>query len=195
LNKAEIRSLALQNRDALSAEARQSASLAICRSIMDEDLFLDAGGIHVYLPIGSEVDIRPLIDVAWELGKKVGMMRVMDDGGICQYTITPETEYQTATKMKMKILEPIDAEMFEMNDCDLVIVPVVAIDEECNRLGYGRGYYDQFLSHYPRPTIGVAFEAQVVPRLPVDEGDIQLDMAYTEERMIGEGMGRPLQTF
>jgi 5-formyltetrahydrofolate cyclo-ligase len=194
LNKAEIRSLALQNRDALPAEDRASASLAICRSIMEEDLFLDAGGIHVYLPIGSEVDIRPLIDMAWEMGKEVGMMRVMEDGGTCQYAITPETEYQTAST-KMKILEPVTAEPFDMNKCDLVIVPVVAIDEDCNRLGYGRGYYDQFLTHYPRPTIGVAFEAQVVPQLPVDEGDIKLDMAYTEQRMIGEGMGRPVQTF
>ena len=160
---------------------------------MDDDLFLDAGGIHVYLPIGSEVDIRPLIDVAWEMGKRVGMMRVMEDGGTCQYTITPETEYRTATRLG--ILEPIDGEPFDMNDCELVIVPVVALDEQCNRLGYGQGYYDQFLKHYPRPTIGVAFEAQVVPHLPFDEGDVQLDMAYTEERMIGEVKGRTIPVF
>lgn len=180
--KNEIRREALDRRNALSESERAEASLAICQRIMADDRFLDARGVHVYLPIGSEVDIRPLIDVAWELGKGVGLMRVSEDGGSRQYRITPETTYTTGT---LGIAEPNDAEAFDMDRCDLVIVPLVAADEEGNRVGYGKGYYDQFLTHFPRPTIGAAFDVQVFPQLPNDELDIQLDAVITETRVLG----------
>ncbi|HVZ39142.1 MAG TPA: 5-formyltetrahydrofolate cyclo-ligase [Candidatus Kapabacteria bacterium] len=180
-SKNDIRRDALTRRDAIPADVRANSSLSICRAVSEDDLFLDSNGIHVYLPIGSEVDIRPLIELAWEMGKEVGMMRVMDDGGIAQYSITPSTRYNVT---KLGIMEPLDAEPFDMDICDLVIVPVVAADEYCNRLGYGKGYYDQFLAHHPRPTLGVAFEEQMVAELPVDDLDIQLDGIYTERRFI-----------
>lgn len=179
--KSELRRVALERRDALDAEVRAAASLAICRAISEDDMFLDARGIHVYLPIGSEVDITPLVQLAWEMGKDVGMMQVMEDGGIAQYAITPATTY---VRSALGIREPVDAEPFDMNVCDLVIVPLVAADERCNRLGYGKGYYDQFLAHNPRPTIGAAFEEQIFPSLPVDDLDIMIDGIYTQERFI-----------
>jgi 5-formyltetrahydrofolate cyclo-ligase len=181
-----MRREALERRDALSAEERAVASLVICNRVMDDDMFLDARGVHVYLPIGSEVDINPLTSMAWEMGKKVGLMRVMEDGGSVQYAITPHTSYR---KTKLGILEPTDAELFDLDQCDLIIAPMLAADENCNRLGYGKGYYDQFLAQYPRPTFGVAFEQQIFPDLPVDEGDVKVDTIYTEVRVIGGKRG------
>jgi 5-formyltetrahydrofolate cyclo-ligase len=179
--KEELRREALSKRNAIPPERRSAASLAICRNVMEDDLFLDARGVHVYLPFGSEVDIKPLIELSWELGKEVGLMRVMEDGGIAHYTITPSTEYR---RTKLGILEPVDAEAFDMGLCDLVVAPILAADEQCNRLGYGKGYYDQFLAQYPRPTLGVAFDEQIFEELPVDDRDIQLDGIYTESRFI-----------
>jgi 5-formyltetrahydrofolate cyclo-ligase len=181
--KDDIRSEALRRRNSLSAGQRNEASLAICRGVMEDDLFLDARGLHVYLPFGTEVDIKPLIELSWEMGKEVGLMRVLNDGGIAHYSITPSTDYR---RTKLGILEPVDAEPFDMNLCDLVIVPLLAADEDCNRLGYGKGYYDQFLAQYPRPALGVAFEDQIFPQLPFDDRDIKLDGIYTEKRFIGE---------
>jgi 5-formyltetrahydrofolate cyclo-ligase len=181
--KQEVRREALQRRNAMSLEDRTAASFAICNRVMENDLFLDAQGIHVYLPIGSEVDIRPLIDLAWEMGKQVGLMRVMEDGGSVQLGITSTTSYRTSS---FGILEPVDAELFDMNLCDLVIAPLVAADDQCNRVGYGKGYYDQFMTQFPRPTIGVAFEVQIFTDIPVDEGDVKVDAVVTEKRTIGE---------
>ena len=181
--KEEICRESLRRRNLLGEEERAKASLAICRAVSEDDLFIDARGVHVYLPFGSEVDIHPLIELSWELGKDVGLMRVSEDGGTAQYSILPSTTYQ---RTKLGILEPVDAEPFDMNVCDLVIVPTLAADLECNRLGYGKGYYDQFLSHYPRPTIGVTFDQQVFDFLPCDERDVKLDVIYTELRTIGD---------
>jgi 5-formyltetrahydrofolate cyclo-ligase len=182
MSKDELRGDALARREALSPEERAVASLVICNKVMDDDLFLDARGVHVYLPIGSEVDINPLISMAWEMQKIVGLMRVMEDGGSLQFSITPHTTYR---KTSLGILEPTNADLLDMNECDLVIAPMLAADEQCNRLGYGKGYYDQFLAQYPRPTIGVAFETQIYPQLPTNESDIKCDAVYTEVRVIG----------
>ncbi len=180
-SKDDFRRIARQRRDALSSEERAAASLAICGRLIDLDQFVDARGLHVYLPIGSEVDIRPITNLAWEMGKSVGLMRVMPDGGSQQFQITPGTEFRTT---ELGILEPINAELFNMEECDLVIAPLVAADLQCNRLGYGKGYYDQFLTQFPRPAIGVAFEAQIFDQLPVDDLDIRLDCVLTEQRAI-----------
>lgn len=182
-NKDEIRRVARQRRDLLTIEERAAASLEICRNMIDLDQFLDARGLHVYLPIGSEVDIRPIINLSWEMGKKVGLMRVMRDGGSQQFQIVPNTSYRTT---KLGILEPTDAELFDMEQCDLVIAPLLAADLHCNRLGYGKGYYDQFLTQFPRPAIGVAFEVQIFDQLPADDLDITLDCVLTEKRLINK---------
>lgn len=148
---------------------------------MEHEGFLDARGVHLYLPVRSEVDVQPLITVAWEMGKEVGLMRVQEDGGSEQYSIRPETKYR---KGSLGILEPVEAKPFDMNICDLVVVPLVAVDEKGNRVGYGKGYYDQFLTQHPRPTVGASFEVQLFPTLPVDEMDIRLDCVVTESRII-----------
>lgn len=181
MTKEEIRKQALERREQISAEDRAAYSLAICETIMEHEGFLDARGVHLYLPVRSEVDVKPLINMAWELGKEVGLMRIQSDGGSEQHSIRPETEYR---KGSLGILEPVESEPFDMNICDLVIVPLVAVDEQGNRIGYGKGYYDQFLTQYPRPTIGVAFDAQVYSGLPADDLDIQLDCVVTESRTI-----------
>ena len=177
MTKSEIRSRAIERREALDPELRRVYSQSICEALSDEERFLDARAIHTYLPVSSEVDVSPLLSVAWSLGKDVGMMVVDGDGGSTQLLISESTEY---VRGPHGILQPIDAEEFDMEECDLVVVPVVAADRECNRLGYGKGYYDQFLTQFPRPTVGVAFETQIFDGLPVDAGDGRLDIVLTE---------------
>jgi len=179
--KDQIRRDALQRRDAIPPEQRALRSAAICSAVIDDETFVRARGVHVYLPIGSEVDIRPIIEVAWGMGKDVGLMRVMEDGGIEHHEIDSGTEYRPGP---LGVLEPVQAESFDLDICDLVIVPVVAVDQDGNRLGYGKGYYDQFLAQYPRPAIGVCFEDQVFDHIPADDGDISLDAVYTDRRVI-----------
>ena len=177
MTKDDIRKSVLARRNEMSESVRRQASQSICEAIANEPLFLDTEAIHVYMPIGTEVDITPVIELAWELGKDVGMMIVDGSGGHTQQLITSNTEYVGGPH---GIREPVDADDFDMDACGLVIVPMVAGDGQCNRIGYGKGYYDQFLSQFPRPTIGAAFDLQIVPEIPVAEGDITLDAIITE---------------
>ena len=75
---------------------------------------------------------------------------------------------------------------------DLIIVPVVAFDAGCNRLGLGAGWYDTFLARQPKAiTVGLAYDMQLVQDVPVDAMDVALDMIVTESRVFTRSSGRP----
>ena len=68
----------------------------------------------------------------------------------------------------------------------LMLVPLLAFDNNNNRLGYGKGFYDRFLNKFLRikkniTTIGVAFSFQKYNKLPVSNLDIKLDYILTEK--------------
>jgi 5-formyltetrahydrofolate cyclo-ligase len=69
---------------------------------------------------------------------------------------------------------------------DLALVPGVAFDMRGGRLGFGAGFYDRFLGGLPRhlPTVGMAFDFQVIPRLPFQPHDVVLDAIVTDSRVI-----------
>jgi len=69
---------------------------------------------------------------------------------------------------------------------EVIIVPLLAFDSFHNRLGYGKGYYDKFLSRYtkgkkPVLTIGLAFSFQKYKKIPTTKSDIKLDYILTEK--------------
>ena len=72
----------------------------------------------------------------------------------------------------------------EPGQLDTIIVPLVAFDASCNRLGHGGGYYDRFLKKYPKAKkIGLAFELQKLKEIPTEPHDVKLDAVVTEERI------------
>lgn len=180
--KQEVRKQALQRRDGMTPEQRTVASNLICNKIAMSEAFINARGIHVYKAMGSEVQLEPLIELALELGKTLGMMVVLADSAAAQYTIGKNTKF--SKHPALGILQPDNTQQFDLDICDLVLVPVVAADARCNRLGYGKGFYDHFLMQHPRPAFGVAFDSQVFDDLPVDDNDVTLDAIYTETRII-----------
>ena len=73
---------------------------------------------------------------------------------------------------------------------DVSIIPLLAFDKNNARLGYGKGYYDNFLNKYLRLnkkilTVGVAFSFQKYNKLPTSLTDVNLDYILTEKRMQG----------
>jgi 5-formyltetrahydrofolate cyclo-ligase len=85
------------------------------------------------------------------------------------------------------ILEPKGKSIEEVSiDCvDLVIVPGVAFDVRGNRLGHGKGYYDSLLRNAAAvELVALAFEFQIVEKIPVEPHDVPVDIIVTEKRII-----------
>lgn len=85
----------------------------------------------------------------------------------------------------MGIREPVEGMPVPVSDIDLVVVPGLAFDEQGNRLGRGRGFYDRFLSHpdFHGTSCALALEDQVVPNIPIGPSDVCVDMLVTDVRV------------
>ena len=91
-------------------------------------------------------------------------------------TIARNTKYK---KGKLGVMEPIGN--IYLGNIDLIIVPGISFDKELNRLGFGKGYYDKFLSENNIFKVGICFEKQIVSKLPVDSYDVKMDLVITDK--------------
>ena len=81
------------------------------------------------------------------------------------------------------ILEPRNKKIYR-GDIDVIIVPGIAFDPRGYRIGYGKGFYDRFLIGTNALKIGIAYDFQIVNRIPEDENDVPVDMIVSEKRVL-----------
>ncbi len=128
-----------------------------------------------YVSLRDEVNTLTMIDEAIKTGKKVCVPVILREE---KRLIAGEIKDRAMDleKQHFGIYQPKEAHAKEvpLHNIDLVVVPGIAFDKDNVRLGRGHGYYDRFLSGLPgsTKTIGLAFDFQVVERLPKDSHDI-----------------------
>ena len=135
-----------------------------------------------YVDAKREVETRLLMERAWKDHKKVAAPRVDGDGIMDYYYINSLDDLDPGS---FGIMEPkMDCPICE-DENGLMLMPGVAFDEHCHRVGYGGGYYDRYLEKHPDIVhIALAFEFQVFPEVPFEAHDILPQMIVTETRMI-----------
>ena len=86
---------------------------------------------------------------------------------------------------KFGIAEPISAKKIYP---DIIFVPLVAYDDDLNRLGYGGGFYDRYLEKVSKIKkifkIGLGFSYQEIKKIPINKHDKKLDLIITEKKII-----------
>ena len=139
--------------------------------------------VAVYLPIGSEIDPRPLMGKLTDAGAKLALPCVMEDGHMVYRAYTRGDMLE---QRPFGLLEP-NAEVPEVQPT-LVITPLLAFDRNGNRLGYGKGHYDRALSKLREQgrvfVCGLAFFGQEVEQVPAEAHDVPLDWVMTERGSI-----------
>ena len=168
-------------RKALSPVRRASASACICAQLAALPEFRAAGRILLYAAFGAEVDLAALADEAARQGKQIAYPVCGENFSLTAAVSSQSDGWEAgAYGIRTPILSR--AEVLPPEALDLILVPCTAFDAACRRVGMGKGYYDRYL---PRCThavkIGVAFEAQRVPRVAVDTHDQRLDAFVTEK--------------
>jgi 5-formyltetrahydrofolate cyclo-ligase len=137
--------------------------------------FEKAQVVGAYSPKGSEVRTGLLIGIAIEQGKKVALPRTEDHN-------MRFFEYGPADRLvegNFGILEPLPKK--PVAQVDLLLVPGVAFDLMGSRIGYGKGYYDRFISDGGTSfSMGLAYSIQVVNKLPIGRFDRKLGALVTE---------------
>jgi 5-formyltetrahydrofolate cyclo-ligase len=169
--KAQLRRRCLAARAGASPQARAAAATRLFARLMG----LRGRTIAGYLPIGSELDPRRIMR-ALAGANRLCVPVVADKGAPLRFR---EWTPGCATERGAFGVEvPVEG---GWRVPDVLIVPLVAFDRAGTRLGYGGGFYDRTLRGLGRATaIGLAVEAQRVPRLPRASHDVPLPWIVTE---------------
>lgn len=160
------------------SQERARKSRDIARALFALPAFVKARTILFYASLPGEVDTAAMTEKALQLKKQVALpVIVRDQKKMIPTLIDSLDEVQCGA---YGICEPKQdaAKAILPNALDMVIVPGLAFDRAQHRLGRGAGYYDRFLAQLPQTvqTVGIAFDFQVVDRLPTEEHDVPLDL-------------------
>ncbi|MFT6151085.1 MAG: 5-formyltetrahydrofolate cyclo-ligase [Flavobacteriales bacterium] len=149
MTKKEIRKEYLAKRKELKSQFVKIESLKIS-DILTQNFKLDNKTIHCFLPIAknNEVDTWLIIDRMMEKGK-VAIPKIESGKSMTHYYFDKDTQLELSS---FGILEPKNAKPCLVNEIDVVLIPLLAFDEKGNRVGYGGGFYDKFISELPKET-------------------------------------------
>jgi 5-formyltetrahydrofolate cyclo-ligase len=178
-SKRRVRAEARAARRSLGPEDRDRLSRAVAARVLAMPEVVAAGSLLVYAALPEEVDTATLISVLADRGAVIAVPRVHGDREMTLHRIGSLDELALGT---CDIPEPgVDAEAMPPEAFDVVVVPGVAFDRACRRVGFGGGFYDTLLPRL-RPgafTVGLAFDEQLVGEVPCEEHDHPLDAVVT----------------
>ncbi|WP_457624383.1 5-formyltetrahydrofolate cyclo-ligase [Persephonella sp.] len=139
-----------------------------------------ARNILLYYPHKNEVDTRFIIKKLLEDGSFNLFLPKVSGDRLLPVRIS---DLSGLKKGYAGIMEP-EGEVYSPEDIDIVVVPAVAFDLKGHRLGYGKGYYDRFLKETGALRVGVAYDFQVVDKLPAEQHDVPVELILTPTRII-----------
>ena len=187
--KAILRQRARALRNTIPPEALAARSARIVEAALALPPIAAARAIALFWPIvaRNEVDLRPLDAALRERGARLAYPSI-DEERVMTFRWVESTSVLRECGLGFEEPPP-DAP--EAERLDAVLVPALQIDPRGHRIGYGAGFYDRTLGRYcpPARAVGVAFDFQLVPEIPITEGDVAVDFVVTDVRVIDVAAG------
>ena len=182
--KAQLRKRMKAIRDGISPELRKSKNEQIVNALLRENWYADAKIICVYAAITSEVDLRDFCQRAWKDGKKLYFPKVFGE----EMEFYEVDDFICLKEGCFHVMEP-DLENYDLKKYEdqpepvHILVPGVAFSATSYRLGYGKGYYDRYLSMHPSLIpVGICYSEQRESEIPTDIHDIRMKKIITDEQ-------------
>ncbi len=182
--KKELRQKYKELRQGLTPEAIEDKSLAIANRLLQLDIW-DKTYYHLFLSIveQKEIDTEFILQILAGKDKEIVVSKSdFATLGMTHYLLTDNTKFK---KNEYNIPEPVDGLEVPVTKIDVVFVPLLAFDLNGNRVGYGKGFYDNFLSNCKPETIKIGlsfFEAEDKIE-DISDNDIQLDFCVTPNKL------------
>lgn len=188
MNKEEkkvLRNKILEIRDSLNNNEKELMDNKIFNELINTDLYKRSINIFIYISFSNEINTRNIIEKAFKDKKNVFIPKVHKDDKLMK--AIKLNSIDELKKNSMGILEPIDdSNYIEKENIDLIVVPGVVFDKECNRIGYGGGYYDRYLKDIKskKNKIALAYDLQIVDKIESEVHDIKVDYIITNTRAL-----------
>ncbi len=182
ISKAELRRILKERRAAIDPADKKELDRAIVEQIAASEVFASASMLLLYVPIGSEINLLPLVRIARQKGLPIAFPRTDPDTNTMQFYFLVEDA--RLSEGAYGIPEPpTNAPLCTPDGQALCILPGLSFDLLGNRLGYGKGYYDRYLVGFPGVTLGAVYSHMVLKSVPTDAHDIPAHLLVTEKGM------------
>jgi 5-formyltetrahydrofolate cyclo-ligase len=190
LTKQKIRTKMLVKLKTQKEEEQERKSKIIKEKLLALRIFKKAKVVMFYIAFGGEVKTEEMIKITKKLGKIVCVpvlrrrsgptlsgvkASIMKKDKVSIRPVLVENRIKLVRGL-YGVAEPAIKKAISLQDLDLVIVPGLAFDRKGNRLGRGKGCYDQFMKELPERTntIGLAFDFQILPSVPTTIHDVSV---------------------
>ncbi len=178
--KKDLRKKYKELRSKLTQEDLEDKSMAIANRLLQLDVW-ELTYFHLFLTIEEqkEVDTEFILQILAGKDKEIVVAKSnFETREMTHYLLTDNTKFR---KNEYNIYEPVDGIEVPVSKIDVVFVPLLAYDTKGNRVGYGKGFYDNFLSKCRTDVvkIGLSFFEPETLIEDVLETDIRLDYCVT----------------
>jgi len=180
--KDALRQEVFERRDALDRGWRRQASRAIAERALALPELRDATPVGSYWPIRSEVDPTPLMEALLGRGQEIALSQIRHPH--LSWRLWRPGDVLVKGGFGVREPGPDAPECFPK----ALLVPLAAFDRSGGRLGYGKGHFDRAIAAlskmHPVLTVGLAFSAQEIERVPAEDHDRPLDVIVTEAEVV-----------
>ena len=183
LPKSELRKIYTEKRKSMPSAEVEDLSKSIFKQFLGAFDMSKVKNVHIFLPIKqkNEVSTWEFIEYFWKEGMSVFVPKMVQNE-IKTIQLKPDTPLK---ENGWGILEPED-DFVENIKFDIVITPLLYCDNQGNRVGYGKGFYDMFFSKTDRSAlkVGVSFFPPVALISDVSQQDVPLDYLVTPTEVL-----------
>lgn len=184
MTRTHIRQLTRHARRQLNATEQHLAAQQVVSQVASSPALAQAQNVALYLANDGELDPQPLINWYWQQGAHVYLpvLHPFCKGYLLFFRYQAHTPLITN---RLGIVEPqLDIrQLVPVDQLDIIYTPLVAFDNQGNRMGMGGGFYDRTLASKKQAltphTVGLAHDCQQWPALPIDSWDIPLQELIT----------------
>lgn len=184
-NKKRLRVEIKERQRELGDVYMNDAAEKIARLLRKMPEYKEAKTVMMYVSVGKEVITNKMMLFALKQDKKVCLPLCIDTENYLMEAKLWNEKYRLE-KGAYGIPTPSeDAPTINAEDIDLVVLPCVSCDKECNRLGHGAGYYDRFIEKLRADCgkIALCYEKILADNIPVESHDVKMDAVITEEKI------------
>lgn len=179
--KNRIRQDLREKRKKISPQLYLEKSQMIRSTLESLPIYKAAKRLLVYISSSEEVDTIAFVKDCLAAGQTVFVPRVQGE----KLVVCPITKWEDLEPGQYGILEPIEViKDVNPSEIDLIIVPGIAFDKTRHRIGYGKGFYDTLLKTTKGLKIGLAFQEQILDKIPEEEHDVAMDIIITDQNIL-----------
>ena len=179
IDKRALRERLIRARNAMPKSEREILDKQIVSRVLSLPCLENATTVLIYAPVGSEIDVSPILLEAWERGIPVGLP-------VCDRATKTLSFLRASAGVPLVDgafgipVPPKGAEPIEPDERTVCVLPALAYDKNGVRLGYGGGYYDRFLATFAGISVGVAYEKTILDSVCAEPHDRPVMLLVTE---------------